>query len=57
METHYDPAYVRSINKNFPKYDQLPKLCLERLDTESLSAVASDLHEDARWLHHEALRV
>ena len=43
MEAHYDPAYARSIARNFPHFNQAPKLNLERLDMNSL-------HERAREL-------
>src|SRR5574338_186183 len=32
MEAHYDPAYARSIGKNYPQIDQAAKLNLSRLD-------------------------
>lgn len=44
MEAHYDPAYARSIGRNFPQYAQSPKLNLERLDMDALLGVASELH-------------
>jgi len=44
MEAHYDPAYARSISKNFPQYEQAPRLELERLDHQALLEVASRLH-------------
>lgn len=45
MEAHYDPAYARSIGKNFPQYEQSPKLELKRLDQQALLEVARQLHQ------------
>lgn len=44
MAAHYDPAYARSIGKNFPQGRDAPTLALQRLDTKSLAAVADQLH-------------
>lgn len=44
MEAHYDPAYARSIGRNFPQYEHSPSLNLTRLDTEALVEVATKLH-------------
>lgn len=45
MEAHYDPAYARSIGRNFPQYEHSVPLKLTRLDTESLVEVATELHQ------------
>lgn len=47
MEAHYDPAYARSIGKNFPQYEQAPKVDIECLDMDALLKVAADLHSQA----------
>jgi tRNA 2-selenouridine synthase len=44
MQAHYDPAYARSIGKNFPQGGQSPTLNLERLDPQALAEVANRLH-------------
>jgi len=44
MEVHYDPAYARSIGKNYPLIDMASKVELNRLDRESLLATARQLH-------------
>lgn len=44
MEAHYDPAYARSIGKNYPAFEESSKLELERLDREALLEVAERLH-------------
>lgn len=44
MEAHYDPAYARSIGKNYPEISKATKLDLERLDRDSLLKVARQLH-------------
>jgi tRNA 2-selenouridine synthase len=46
MEAHYDPAYARSIGKNYPEIGQATKLELTRLDGASLLNVARELHEE-----------
>ena len=46
MEAHYDPAYARSIGKNYPSIDKAEKLPLERLDRDSLFQVARRLHSE-----------
>ena len=50
MEAHYDPAYARSIGKNYPLIDKATKVELNRLDRDSLL-------EAARQLHHEPATV
>jgi tRNA 2-selenouridine synthase len=47
MEAHYDPAYARSMPKNFQGYAEAPKLKLNSLDLFALQKVARELH-DAR---------
>ena len=44
MEAHYDPAYARSIGKNYPMIDKAFKVELSRLDRESLFETARQLH-------------
>lgn len=44
MSAHYDPAYARSIGKNFPQCEGAPTLDLQRLDPQALAEVASRLH-------------
>jgi tRNA 2-selenouridine synthase len=44
MEAHYDPAYSRSIGKNYPMIDKAFKVNLSRLDPESLLEAARQLH-------------
>ena len=48
MVAHYDPAYARSIGRNFPQHAQAPKLMLDNLDMPSLlneAPVFSALHD------------
>ncbi len=45
MEAHYDPAYARSIGKNFPQGRNAPTLDLQHLDPHSLAEVAVRLHQ------------
>lgn len=47
MEAHYDPAYARSIGRNFPHFHGAPKLYLDRLDMPALLKVAEKLHQAA----------
>jgi tRNA 2-selenouridine synthase len=44
MEAHYDPAYARSIAKNYPLIDKASQVELSRLDRESLLEAARELH-------------
>jgi tRNA 2-selenouridine synthase len=44
MEAHYDPAYARSMRKNYPMIDAALKVELDRLDRESLIEAARQLH-------------
>ncbi|MES2562735.1 MAG: tRNA 2-selenouridine(34) synthase MnmH, partial [Pseudomonadota bacterium] len=44
MCAHYDPAYARSIARNFPHYGEARKLELQRLDMASMSELARTLH-------------
>ena len=46
MEKHYDPAYARSIGKNYPQIDKDEKLHLNQLDRDSLLTVARRLHSE-----------
>ena len=45
MEAHYDPAYARSIGRNFPQYAKAPRLTLSSLDMTALTEVARMLRE------------
>ena len=44
MEAHYDPAYARSIGRNFPQHTAAPRLELTSLDMPALLEVAKELH-------------
>lgn len=44
MEAHYDPAYARSISRNYPMIDKAFKVELHRLDRDSLVEAAEQLH-------------
>lgn len=44
MEAHYDPAYARSIGKNYPHIEQAIRLELRRLDRDALADIARQLH-------------
>lgn len=44
---HYDPAYLRSIGKNFSGYAQAPALVLEDISAAAFSSAACQLLEDA----------
>jgi tRNA 2-selenouridine synthase len=46
MEAHYDPAYSRSIGKNYPSIGKAEKLQLDHLDRDSLLQVARRLHSE-----------
>lgn len=46
MEAHYDPAYARSIRRNYPNIDEAIKVELSRLDRESLIDAARQLHNE-----------
>lgn len=46
MEAHYDPAYARSIGKNYPQIDWASKIDLTRLGHESLLEAARQLHKE-----------
>ena len=46
MEAHYDPAYSRSIGKNYPTYEKASVLKLERLDQPALLEVAERLQRE-----------
>lgn len=43
LERHYDPAYLRSIDRNFVKYSQAAPLELDDIDTASFDAAARHL--------------
>jgi tRNA 2-selenouridine synthase len=45
MEAHYDPAYSRSIGRNFPHFGDAPTLRLPSLEAAALMEVARTLHE------------
>jgi len=44
MNAHYDPAYARSIRRNYPNIDEAARVDLSRLDRESLLEAARQLH-------------
>jgi len=46
MEMHYDPAYARSIGRNYPHIDQATKVELKHLDRASLMETARGLHKE-----------
>lgn len=46
MEAHYDPAYARSIGRNYPHIEQATRLELRRLDREALADTARQLHTE-----------
>jgi tRNA 2-selenouridine synthase len=48
MEAHYDPAYARSIGRNFPQHARAPRLALASLDMSALVEVARELHDHER---------
>ena len=47
MDAHYDPAYSRSLRKNYPQLDEALRVDLDRLDAQTLVGVASRLHSMA----------
>jgi tRNA 2-selenouridine synthase len=47
MEAHYDPAYARSIGRNFPSFHDAPKLHLKRLDMAALLEIAGRMHRES----------
>ncbi len=46
MEAHYDPAYSRSITKNYPLIEKAAKVELHRLDRDSLLEAARRLQRE-----------
>ena len=46
MVAHYDPAYARSIGRNFPGYERAPRLRLESLAMPALLDEAARLQRD-----------
>lgn len=55
MRNHYDPAYRRSILRNYPDIDHSPSLMLEDLSPQGLAKVAKDMI--ARFENAEAAQV
>ena len=47
MEAHYDPAYARSIGRNYPQIGRASGVELKRLDHESLLEAARRLRNEA----------
>jgi tRNA 2-selenouridine synthase len=47
MEVHYDPAYSRSLLKNYPQFEGSVPVELDRLDHPTLVGVARTLHSTA----------
>lgn len=46
MQAHYDPAYARSIGKNYPQIGEANKIELSQLDKQSLVAIARQLSKE-----------
>lgn len=46
LEQHYDPAYLRSIDRNFTRYGIARKLDLEDISAAAFDAAAEDLMQD-----------
>ncbi|MGH8745251.1 MAG: tRNA 2-selenouridine(34) synthase MnmH, partial [Burkholderiales bacterium] len=46
MEAHYDPAYSRSIRKNYPSIEKAAKVELYHLDRDALLEAARRLHRE-----------
>lgn len=46
MEAHYDPAYARSIHKNYPLMDKARRVELTRLGSDFLLEAARQLHNE-----------
>jgi len=46
MEAHYDPAYSRSIHKNYPRIEKAANVELQHLDRDSLLEAARQLHRE-----------
>jgi tRNA 2-selenouridine synthase len=54
MRYHYDPAYRRSVLRNYPAIDASPKLALDDLSIAGLATVARSLrvqHEPSNSIH------
>ena len=47
LTDHYDPAYLRSIDRNFLKYGEADELALEDISEEAFLAAAHHLHHSA----------
>ena len=47
MEEYYDPAYSRSLLKNYPQFEGSVPVELDRLDHSTLVGVARTLHSTA----------
>jgi tRNA 2-selenouridine synthase len=47
LESHYDPAYQRSMARNFPRLEEAPRLALGHLDAATLQATARSLAQSA----------
>ena len=43
LQEHYDPAYLRSIDRNFVRYEQAGELRLDAIDSASFTAGAQQL--------------
>ncbi|MYM39591.1 tRNA 2-selenouridine(34) synthase MnmH [Duganella qianjiadongensis] len=43
LQEHYDPAYLRSIDRNFVRYEQAGELRLDAIDRDSFTAGAQQL--------------
>ncbi len=47
LREHYDPAYLRSIEKNFSGYARAQALVLEDISSAAFSRAARQLHDGA----------
>jgi tRNA 2-selenouridine synthase len=45
LEQHYDPAYLRSIDRNFTQFDQAEALALDDIGVDDFLAAARHLHQ------------
>ena len=48
LERHYDPAYLRSIDRNFVKFGQATVLELDDIDTTAFDKAAANLIATAK---------
>lgn len=55
LEQHYDPSYLRSMQRNFSKYAQAQHCIVEQIDRSSLQALAASLIQQTRAKQDQAL--